>query len=328
MTPTAFIAKWRAVELKERSASQSHFNDLCRLLDRPDPTTADPTGEWFTFEKGAAKSTGGQGWADVWRKHAFAWEYKGKHRDLDAAHAQLLRYAVALENPPLLIVSDMDRIVIRTNWTNTVQETHTLLLDDLLDGAKRDLLRAAFDDPERLKPTKTRDALTAEAAERFAALAQRLRARGHPPETVAHFVNRLVFCMFAEDTDLLPGKLFEAMLHAARPDPASFATHASTLFAAMRVRRPRRLHRASTGSTAACSTTTPPSAGRRPRRPDRGRQAELVPDRPARSSDRRDSIDARQPLRDCEEPDAAPARQHRMVRRHFRESTLATRSVR
>jgi len=40
--------------------------------------------------------------------------------------------------------------------------------------------------------------------------------------------------MFAEDTDLLPGKLFEAMLHAARPDPASFATHASTLFAAMR----------------------------------------------------------------------------------------------
>ncbi len=128
----------------------------------------------------------------------------------------------------------MDRIVIRTNWTNTVQETHTILLDDLLDGTRRDLLRAAFDDPERLKPTKTRDALTAEAAQRFAALAQRLRARGHAPETVAHFVNRLVFCMFAEDVNLLPGKLFEAMLIAARPDPSSFATHASTLFAAMR----------------------------------------------------------------------------------------------
>jgi len=126
MTPAVFIAKWRAVELKERSASQSHFNDLCRLIDRPDPVTADPRGDWFTFEKGAAKSTGGAGWADVWRKHAFAWEYKGKHRDLDAAQAQLLRYATALENPPLLIVSDMDRIVIRTNWTNTVQETHTI----------------------------------------------------------------------------------------------------------------------------------------------------------------------------------------------------------
>ena len=32
MTPGEFIAKWRASELKERSAAQSHFNDLCRLL--------------------------------------------------------------------------------------------------------------------------------------------------------------------------------------------------------------------------------------------------------------------------------------------------------
>ncbi len=53
MTPQAFIEKWRDVELKERSASQSHFNDLCRLLDVLDPTTADPKGTWFTFEKGA-----------------------------------------------------------------------------------------------------------------------------------------------------------------------------------------------------------------------------------------------------------------------------------
>ena len=32
MTPGEFIAKWRASELKERSAAQSHFIDLCRLL--------------------------------------------------------------------------------------------------------------------------------------------------------------------------------------------------------------------------------------------------------------------------------------------------------
>jgi hypothetical protein len=37
MTPDEFIAKWRQVELKERTASQSHFNDLCRLLGQPDP---------------------------------------------------------------------------------------------------------------------------------------------------------------------------------------------------------------------------------------------------------------------------------------------------
>ena len=120
MTPQDFIAKWRNVELKERSASQSHFNDLCALLGLPDPVTADRTGQTFTFEKGAAKTGGGDGWADVWRKDCFAWEYKGKRKDLDTAFVQLQRYAIALDNPPLLVVSDMDRIRIHTNWTNTV----------------------------------------------------------------------------------------------------------------------------------------------------------------------------------------------------------------
>ena len=65
LTPHEFVAKWRGVELKERSASQSHFNDLCALLGIVDPIAADPTGEWFTFEKGASKTGGGEGWADV-----------------------------------------------------------------------------------------------------------------------------------------------------------------------------------------------------------------------------------------------------------------------
>ena len=234
MTPQAFIAKWRSVDLKERTASQSHFLDLCRLLDIPDPVTADPKGAWFTFEKGASKTTGGEGWADVWRRDCFAWEYKGRNKDLDRAFAQLQQYAIALDNPPLLIVSDMDRIRIHTNWTNTVQKVHTILLEDLTDAANRDLLRHAFLDPERLKPTKTRQLLTEEAAQRFAGLAQRLRARGHDPERVAHFVNRLVFCMFAEDVGLLPDKLFDRMIKAARPKPETFETHAKTLFAAMK----------------------------------------------------------------------------------------------
>ena len=42
MTPGEFIAKWRAAELKERSAAQEHFIDLCRLLGEPTPAEADP----------------------------------------------------------------------------------------------------------------------------------------------------------------------------------------------------------------------------------------------------------------------------------------------
>lgn len=234
MTPQDFITKWRNTELKERSASQSHFNDLCRLLELDDPTTADGKGEWFTFEKGASKTSGGEGWADVWRKDCFAWEYKGKRANLDKAFDQLLQYAIALENPPLLIVSDMDMIRIHTNWTNTVQQVHTLTLDDLKDAANRDKLRNAFLNPEVFKPTKTRQLVTEQAAQSFANLAQRLRTRGHDPQQVAHFVNRLVFCMFAEDVELLPNKMFERMIKAARPKPETFAIHAKALFGAMK----------------------------------------------------------------------------------------------
>jgi type II restriction/modification system DNA methylase subunit YeeA len=233
VTPHEFFSKWSKNELKERSASQSHFNDLCALLGVLDPVAADPTGDWFTFEKGASKTGGGEGWADVWRKGHFAWEYKGKRRDLKAAFNQLLQYSVALENPPLLITSDMDRIVIHTNWTNTVQEVHEFALTDLVDGAVRDRLKQAFTDPEAFKPQKTRQALTEETAREFAGIAQRLRDRGHEAHEVAHFVNQLVFCMFAEDVGLLPDHIFTKMLEVSRRDPAGFSDNAATLFGAM-----------------------------------------------------------------------------------------------
>ena len=235
MTPGEFIAKWRASELKERSASQEHFIDLCRLLGEPTPAEADPAGEWYCFERGARKDSGGDGWADVWKRGCFAWEYKGRRADLDAAFNQLRQYALALENPPLLIVSDMARFRIRTNWTNSVSVTHEFTLDDLADGATRDKLKWAMSDPERLRPGETRQAVTERAAATFAELAQGLRDRGHDPQTVAHFVNRLVFCMFAEDVGLLPGNMFTRMLEQARRQPDEFAELARDLFGAMSV---------------------------------------------------------------------------------------------
>ena len=233
MMPGEFIAKWRASELKESSAAQEHFIDLCRLLGEPTPVEDDPTGDRYCFERGVRKDTGGDGWADVWKRHHFAWEYKGKRANLDAAFNQLRQYALALENPPLLIVSDMARFRIRTNWTNSVSVTHEFTLEDLTDAANRDTLRWAMSEPERLKPGESRQALTERAAATFAALAQSLRERGHDPQAVAHFVNRLVFCMFAEDVGLLPDNMFTRMLEHARKRPEEFDALARDLFGAM-----------------------------------------------------------------------------------------------
>jgi hypothetical protein len=51
---------------------------------------------------------------------------------------------------------------------------------------------------------------------------------------VAHFVNRLVFCMFAEDVGLLPREMFKRMLDEALLDPAEWELLSRTLFATMR----------------------------------------------------------------------------------------------
>jgi len=234
VTPEEFINKWKSVELKERSAAQSHFIDLCTLLNEPTPTDVDPKGDWYTFERGATKSTGGEGWADVWKRGHFGWEYKGKRKDLNAAFAQLQQYALALENPPLLVVCDLDRFIIRTNWTNAVSEKHEFGLEGLREPLNLQKLKWVLSDPEKLRSKKTRQALTEDAAASFAVLARNLRDRErHPPEKVAHFVNRLIFCMFAEDADLLPNKMFTRMLQAADASH-NFEVHAAVLFSAMK----------------------------------------------------------------------------------------------
>jgi hypothetical protein len=134
MNVAEFIAKWRKVELKERSAAQEHFLDLCSIVGHPTPAALDPTGASFCFEKGAAKQDGGDGFADVWKRGFFGWEYKGRHKDLAAAYSQLLLYRDALESPPLLVVCDLDQIVVHTNFTGTVSATHAIPLESLADG--------------------------------------------------------------------------------------------------------------------------------------------------------------------------------------------------
>ena len=237
LAPRDFVATWRATQLSERASYQQHFLDLCHLIGHATPAELDPTGRSFTFEAGVAKQGGGQGWADVWKRGAFAWEYKGKHANLDKAYQQLLQYREALQNPPLLIVSDIDTIVIHTNFTNTVKQVYTITLDDVLTTAGLTRLRDVFENPDAFRAAQTTEQVTREAATQFASLAARLRRwEGDDPaaaQRIAHFLIRLLFCLFAEDVGLLPNKLFSRLVESTRRRPALFAAQLGQLFTAM-----------------------------------------------------------------------------------------------
>ncbi len=237
-----FVAHWRAVDLSERSAAQSHFLDLCELLGQPKPADADPSGVFYTFEKGVSKTTGGEGFADVWYRGHFAWEYKGKHKDLHAAYQQLLQYREDLENPPLLVVCDLDRFEAHSNFTGTAKRVYAFSLADLLSPVPLaachglpalEVLRDLFVDPERLRPQQSTAQVTETAAREFATLAESLRRSGADPEEAARFLMRLLFCLFAEDIGLLPANLFTDLVQRHRTRPPVFDKLLAELFAQM-----------------------------------------------------------------------------------------------
>src|SRR5215216_3293414 len=203
------------------------------MLGAPKPADVDRAGEFYTFEKGVEKTGGGKGFADVWYKDRFAIEYKGKHKDLTTAFEQLQKYREALENPPLLVVTDIERFEIHTNFTGTVTRVYSFTNNELPEPENLRLLRAMFDDPYSLKPTRTVESVTEEAAGKFARIADGLRSRGVDPQEAAHFLNKLLFCLFAEDIKLLPEGLFTRVVTRGLKHPETFNRNVSALFEAM-----------------------------------------------------------------------------------------------
>jgi hypothetical protein len=179
--------------------------------------------------------TGSGHWADVWLRGNFGWEYNGDHKDLEAAYSQLLKYREALENPLLLVVGDLDRFIVRTNFTNTVRAEYSFTLEDLREAPKEPLriLRALFENPEELRPNQTREQLTEHAAGTFAQLALEFRQAGYEAQRVAHFLNKLLLMLFAEDAKLLPSGLVRDLGENLRSRPADFSRQLAELFRLM-----------------------------------------------------------------------------------------------
>lgn len=230
MTPAAFIAKWKDNPLSERAGSQAFFLDLCNMLGVPTPSDPDN----YCFERGATRTGAGHGWADVWMRGHFGWENKGPGGDLAGALRQLMTYALALDNPPLLVVSNRELTEIHTHFTGTPSETHTIRLEDVGTPENQQKLRWLFTDPERFRPGRTVLDITADAAGRFADIAKSMTARGHEPQKIAHFLIQCLFCMFAEDIGLLPRKMFERVIDKRQGDARKLAVSVAELFAAMR----------------------------------------------------------------------------------------------
>ncbi len=242
LSPEEFVTRWQNASLTERASYQQHFVDVCHLVGAKTPVEADPTGENYTFEYGLKKTNGHQGYADVFYRGYFAIEYKrqGQPRDLSDAYRQLQQYRENMDNPPLLIVCDIDRWEIHTNFTNTPTNVIEFRHTDLRDPYYISILRRIFSDPVTFRPGENKLQITEDVAAKFKSVVDDTPERETDPERVARFMTKLMFCMFVEDIGLLPKRLNDGILteivRAMRNHPDSgelFPRYVGELFEAM-----------------------------------------------------------------------------------------------
>ena len=212
LSPEDFVKHWQNAALTERASYQQHFLEVCHLVGAPTPIERDDTGEDYTFEYGLKKTSGKQGYADVFNRGHFAIEYKQKGKDLDAAYIQLQQYRENLNNPPLLIVCDLEHWRIHTNFTNTPPTVIEFRHEDLLKTHTLSVLRRIFSDPASFHPEKNKLEITEEVAAQFKNVVDNTVGWENDPEHVARFMTKLVFCMFVEDIGLLPKRAYDGIL--------------------------------------------------------------------------------------------------------------------
>lgn len=161
------------------------------------------------------------------------------------AHGQAERYARSLpadeDPPPFLLVVDVGHIFeLYADFSQKGKaylpfpdaRAHRIRLAELSRPEVRAKLRTLWLDPHALDPAKVSAAVTREVAGHLAALAKSFE-QAHDPATVAAFLSRCLFCMFAEDVELLPKDSFSGLLESVRGDPGAAVPLLEQLFAEM-----------------------------------------------------------------------------------------------
>ncbi len=240
----------RAYAEARSSQSRRATETVSTLWGEDEVAAVDATEEDQLFVRVISASEGGRGFADVWKRGHFCWEYKrpNRHADLAAALAQLKTYKDSLDNPPLLIVCDIDHFEIHTNFTSYPAEAIRFTIDDLNRSADDwhhprfpgvtafETLRRAFTQPDWFRPAKRLDQITEDLAADMGELAIAISDRkGNDPHDVAHFIMQIVFSLFANDIGLIPDNLVKKILRAEPSDPKRLVDQLRELFTKMAV---------------------------------------------------------------------------------------------
>ena len=262
-----FLARWEDSQGNERANYQMFFSEFCDVLDvkRPD-SKGGILGDRYCFDKDVKivhpSGKYSSGFIDFYKEKHFVIEAKqggdksGKgtakrgtksYRKAmkEAYYTQGISYARSLfVKPPFIIICDIGSHFeiwqgFSESWVGATGDygdydaKKEITLSELRKPEVFDFFVTLFSDPQQLNPEKIAAKVTREVAEDLAELAQSLE-KNSDPETVAHFLMRCIFTMFAEDVGFLKEHLFtEALEQRWIPKSKSFKPEVEALWKAM-----------------------------------------------------------------------------------------------
>ena len=191
-----------------------------------------------SFEEPVKKLGDKQGYIDLFWKGMLLVEHKSRGKDLDKAYAQALDYFPGIKErdlPKYVLVSDFARFRLYDLEDGTKQEFE---LRDLHKNAKLFGFIAGY----QTRPIKPEDPVNIKAAELMGKLHDALKDIGYTGHPLEHYLVRLLFCLFAEDTGIFQRQQFQEYIRdKTAEDGSDLAAHLAQLFEILNTSKEKRL---------------------------------------------------------------------------------------
>jgi hypothetical protein len=186
----AFSKEWEETESEDAEA-KSFWDSFFHIFGITRKRVA-------SFEEPVKKLGDKQGFIDLFWKGVLLVEHKSRGKNLDKAYTQALDYFPGIlerDLPKYVLVSDFARFRLYDLEEN---EQHEFALKDLHKNVRLFGFIAGY----QAHKVKEQDPVNIKAAERLGLLHDQMKAAGYDGHPLEHYLVRLLFCLFAEDTGI------------------------------------------------------------------------------------------------------------------------------
>jgi hypothetical protein len=225
------FSKERESEAREHAESQSFWNDFFNVFGISRKRVA-------SFEEPVKKLGEKRGRIDLFWKGTLLVEHKSKGKDLDKAYTQALDYFPGLkeaELPKYILISDFEIFRLYDLEENTTHEFH---ISELYKNVNLFGFIAGYTKHKVV----AEDPINIKAALLMGKLHDELKDTGYDGHPLEHFLVRLLFLLFAEDTAIFEKRTFtEFIENKTHEDGSDVGSKLAELFQVLNTPQDKRL---------------------------------------------------------------------------------------